>query len=268
MSNTNADTDAVPVVEPAVDGARELERTSTAETPPRGLRARLAASVADPVLRILVISTAIGRIGRGVFLTITVLYFTLIVGLSPVQVAIVLTVASAVGVASSAVGGQLADRFSARRQLVVCMALQGVGLIAYVFATSFPAALVIGALVGGVDAASNATRMAIIARAFEGPARVNAACHPADHHQRVDRRRIGDRRHRARHRHTRGVPGRDDRGGHRLPQQRVRRRTPTASGRRPTAGAVRGHRDPAHGIRRPPRTLPVCATRASSRSRH
>ena len=174
MSDRNPDTDAVPVVEPAVDGARQLEQPSTAETPPRGLRARLAASVADPVLRILVISTAIGRIGRGVFLTITVLYFTLIVGLSPVQVAIVLTVASAVGVASSAVGGQLADRFSARRQLVVCMALQGVGLIAYVFATSFPAALVIGALVGGVDAASNATRMAIIARAFEGPARVNA----------------------------------------------------------------------------------------------
>src|SRR4051812_3401870 len=81
----------------------------------RTLRARLAASVSDPVLRILVASTLVGRVGRGVFLTVTVLYFTLIVGLSPLQVAIVLTAASAAGIVGSLVGGQLADRFSARR---------------------------------------------------------------------------------------------------------------------------------------------------------
>ena len=81
-------------------------------TPTRdaGLARRLAASVADPVLRILLIATLISRVGRGIFLTVTVLYFTLIVGLAPYEVAIVLGAASAAGVLSSLAGGWLADR--------------------------------------------------------------------------------------------------------------------------------------------------------------
>ena len=55
-----------------------------------GLARRIAASVADPVLRILVTATLISRVGRGVFLTVTVLYLTLIVGLPAFEVAIVL----------------------------------------------------------------------------------------------------------------------------------------------------------------------------------
>ena len=145
-------------------------------TPTRdtGLVRRLAASVADPVLRILLIATLISRVGRGIFLTVTVLYFTLIVGLAPFEVAIVLGAASAAGVLSSLAGGWLADRVSARRLLVVLSALDGIGLICYVFAGDFVSALVIAVLVGAVEQAANSTRMAIIARAFEGEARVHA----------------------------------------------------------------------------------------------
>jgi MFS family permease len=126
------------------------------------------------VLRILVIATLISRVGRGIFLTVTVLYFTLIVGLAPHEVAIVLGAASAAGVLSSLAGGWLADRTSARRLLVVLSVVDGVGLICYVFAHDFASALVIAVVVGAVEQAANSTRMAIIARAFDGESRVHA----------------------------------------------------------------------------------------------
>ena len=85
------------------------------ERPRPGLFTRLAASVSDPVLRILVSATLISRVGRGIFITVTVLYFTFIVGLAPHEVAIVLAAASGAGVVASLAGGWLADRFSARR---------------------------------------------------------------------------------------------------------------------------------------------------------
>ena len=51
------------------------------------LRSRLDA--ADPILKILGLSTLIGTLGRGVFLTVTVLYFHFIVGLSDAEISIV-----------------------------------------------------------------------------------------------------------------------------------------------------------------------------------
>ncbi|TFV96680.1 MFS transporter [Leifsonia flava] len=149
--------------------------TDAAPSPTRPSPAqRIAASISDPVLRVLVLSTLIGRVGRGIFLTVTVLYFTLVVGLSATEVALVLAASSAVGVGASLLGGQLADRFSARRLLLGFSALSGLGLIGYVYATSFASALLIACVVGAADSAANATRMAIIARAFTGAARVNA----------------------------------------------------------------------------------------------
>ncbi|WP_448002938.1 MFS transporter [Agromyces bauzanensis] len=180
---SSPDTGTLPVIEPELDDAAAAsdeaaitttEARADASTAPRGLVRRLAASVDDPVLRILVIATLIGRVGRGVFLAVTVLYFTLIVGLAAHEVAIVLAAASAAGVLSSLVGGWLADRLSARRLLVVLSALDGMGLVCYVFVQDFATALVVAVLVGAVAQASNSTRMAIIARAFDGERRVHA----------------------------------------------------------------------------------------------
>ncbi len=137
-------------------------------------RVRSTGSLSDPVLRILVTSTAVGRIGRGVFLAVTVLYFTRIVGLSAGEIAVVLTVSAGLGVAASAITGHLADRISARRILLAGMTLDGVALVAYAFAADFWAVLAIGAVVGVAESAANAARMAIIARAFDGPRRVSA----------------------------------------------------------------------------------------------
>lgn len=146
---------------------------TTAPARPPLLR-RIAAPLADPVLRVLVIATLISRVGRGIFLTVTVLYFTFVVGLPAHEVAIVLALASAAGVLSSLAGGWLADRMSARALLIGLSIADGVGLIAYVFAGDFATALVIAVSVGAIEQAANATRTAIIARAFVGERRVEA----------------------------------------------------------------------------------------------
>ncbi|RXZ44338.1 MFS transporter, partial [Agromyces binzhouensis] len=146
---------------------------TTAPPRPSSL-SRVLDSLADPVLRALVVATLIGRVGRGIFLTVTVLYFTFVVGLPAHEVALVLTLASAAGVLSSFTGGWLADRVPARRLLIGLSIADGLGLIAYVFASDLATALVIAVAVGAVDQAANSTRSAIIARAFTGEARVGA----------------------------------------------------------------------------------------------
>ncbi|UOE43965.1 MFS transporter [Agromyces larvae] len=138
------------------------------------LFARITASLSDPVLRILVTATMISRIGRGVFLTVTVLYFTLIVHLPAHEVAIVLAVSSGIGVLASLAGGWLADRLPPRRLILAFTTLEGLGLAGYAFVGDFASALAVAAFVGGFGQAANSTRMAIIARAFVGEARVHA----------------------------------------------------------------------------------------------
>ncbi|MHA6695492.1 MFS transporter [Homoserinimonas sp. A520] len=145
------------------------------ETNPRQSRwQRLAAGVADPVLRILIVSGLVLTLGRGVFLALTVLYFTLIVGLSAVEVAVILTVSSAAGAVASVVAGHLADRFSARRLMVAFEFIAGSALIFYVVADTFSVALAIACVYSAFHQAASSVRSAIIARAFDGAGRVNA----------------------------------------------------------------------------------------------
>ena len=135
---------------------------------------RLAAGVADPVLRILMVATFVLTLGRGVFFALTVLYFTLIVGLSAVEVALILTISSAVGAVASVAGGHLADRFSARRLVVVFQTIAGLALAFYVVAETFAVALALACIYGAFNQANHSARSAIIARAFDGEGRVNA----------------------------------------------------------------------------------------------
>ncbi len=131
-------------------------------------------ALSDPTLRILASAILVATVGRGIFLTLTVLYFSRFVGLSAVEIAVILSVSSGVGVATSYIGGRLADRFSARRLLVGMVAIEGLAIATYTFAANFSTAVVIACIAVGVNRGANATRSAIIARAFEGPNRVNA----------------------------------------------------------------------------------------------
>ncbi|GAA1964581.1 MFS transporter [Agromyces allii] len=186
MSPTSSpDTSSLPVIEPDLEAAAtsidEADAAAQAEGDPGtpgtgkpGLAARIAASVSNPVLRILVTATLISRVGRGIFITITVLYFTLIVGLPAHEIAIVLGAASAAGIVASLAGGWLADRMSARRVLLVFTTLEGLGLLCYAATGDFVSALVVAVIVGAFGQGANSTRMAILARAFEAEQRVQA----------------------------------------------------------------------------------------------
>ncbi|GAA1232165.1 putative MFS family arabinose efflux permease [Microbacterium phyllosphaerae] len=140
----------------------------------KGLFARLSGALSDPVLRALVTATSVSRVGRGVFLAVTVLFFTQIIGLSPAQAAIVLAVSSGCGVVASFLGGWLADRWSARRLAFGFEAIGGVLLAAYAFVGDFASALLLASLAGFFDTLGHSARSAIIARGFAPEKRVHA----------------------------------------------------------------------------------------------
>ncbi len=142
--------------------------------PPRLGRVRVPGGRAlqDPVLRILSFSTFVSTLGRGVFLAVTVLYFSLILGLSAIEVSIVYAVGAVVGAGGSALAGQLSDVLSARRVHLVSMLLTGVILAAYAFAADFWSVLVIASVESAAFGGLHASQSAIIARAFDGAHRV------------------------------------------------------------------------------------------------
>lgn len=147
--------------------------TSTTPVKP-SLRSRIAGVFAEPVLRALTIATLVSAVGRGVSLTLVVLYLTLIVGLPAAQVALVFTIGAAVGIGASYLGGHLADVISARRMLVVATVVTGVALGSLVFVTELWGAIVVEVVISIALSANGSVRSAIIARAFVGPARVTS----------------------------------------------------------------------------------------------
>lgn len=157
-------TDALATVPAAV-----VPTSSPGNTKPPAFRAAFN----DPVLRVLASATLVATLGRGVFLTLTILYFTHFVGLTPLEIAVVLSVSSGIGVATSYLGGRLADRISARRLLAALTVVEGGAIILYSFAGSFTWVLLIACVAVGLNRAANSARSAIIARAFDGPHRVN-----------------------------------------------------------------------------------------------
>jgi MFS family permease len=131
-----------------------------------------AVALKDPVLRILTASTFVATLGRGVFLAVTVLYFSLFIGLSAVEISIVYAVSALVGAGAGALAGQLSDVLSARRVHLVSVVLTGVFLASYAFAGDFWSVLVIASLESAAFGGLHASQSAIIARAFDGPHRV------------------------------------------------------------------------------------------------
>jgi MFS family permease len=149
---------------------------SAVEQARAGIRVRLDTLLGrdQPVLRALVTATAFTTIARGVFLAALVLYLTLGARLSPEQIAVAFTVASVVGIGSSYLGGWLSDRVSARRITVGFQVAEGLALMGYVFVDSLGPAIAVGALTFFTQSMAQSARAAIIARGFEGGARVQA----------------------------------------------------------------------------------------------
>jgi MFS family permease len=119
-----------------------------------GKLGQLAAKVIpkEPHLRILAGSTFVNTFGNGLFMTVDVIYFTTIVGLSPAQVALAISIAGGLAMTLSVPAGHIADRFGPRN------------ISAYAVVHSYAPFLAIHIVMGMLGVVAQTTRMATIAK--------------------------------------------------------------------------------------------------------
>jgi predicted MFS family arabinose efflux permease len=144
--------------------------TSTVLRPLRAARQVLHPD--DALTRSLTWATMTWALGSGIFYSVSVLFFTRVVGLEATTVGVGLTVAGGFGVAGAFVAGPLADRFGAHRLLLVATAGQGISLLVYVEAENAWSFTVIACFVVGLRAAVSTSRTALLATHFVGPERI------------------------------------------------------------------------------------------------
>ncbi|MDX2973332.1 MFS transporter [Kribbella solani] len=125
-------------------------------------------------LRPLALATLLSRVGNGLLMTISVLYFTRIVGLSIAQVGLGLTVAGLFGLLASIPFGHLADRRGPRTLFVVLSLLLSLLALLYLVIGSFCQFILVASAVTVLDRGSNAVRFALIAGVTQGAERVAA----------------------------------------------------------------------------------------------
>ena len=121
-------------------------------------------------LRPLALATLLSRIGNGLLMTVSVLYFNRIVGLSVAQVGVGLTVAGLFGLLSAVPLGHLADRRGPRTLLVVLSLLvSGLSLL-YLLVETFWQFLAVAIVLTVIDRGAGAVRAALIAAVTQGAA--------------------------------------------------------------------------------------------------
>lgn len=126
----------------------------------------------DPVARALTWSTMSVALSRGVFFSVSALFFTRVAGLSPTTVGFGLTVAGAVAVGASLGAGYLAAMAGARRVLVVTTAGQAAALLGYLTVSSPAAFIAVACAAVGQQAMQRTALSTLIAQSFTGPERV------------------------------------------------------------------------------------------------
>ena len=97
----------------------------------------LAKAPRDPSQRRLLAASFADALGTGLFLPLSVIYLTRIVGLSPARVGLGLTIAGFLAIAASPLSGALLGRFDARKVVLGCFAASACGFLAYIAVGSF-----------------------------------------------------------------------------------------------------------------------------------
>jgi Major Facilitator Superfamily len=111
------------------------------------LKTWLAKAPSDPAQRRLLAANLTDALGSGLFLPLSVIYLTRIVGLSPARAGLGLTIAGFVAIAAPALSGTLLGRFDARWVVVGCFAASAVGFASYIAVGSFASFLVVAILI-------------------------------------------------------------------------------------------------------------------------
>jgi MFS family permease len=119
---------------------------------------------ADRTIRIMSLSSLINTFGNGLFMTIEVVYFTQIVGISVAKLAIALSIAGGVSMLFSIPAGHLADRIGPRDTAAIAYVVEGIATFALLFTRNYSAFLVLNILVGITGTIGQTLRMATIAK--------------------------------------------------------------------------------------------------------
>jgi MFS family permease len=135
-------------------------------------RLKAAAIPTDHARRVMSLSTLINTFGNGLFMTVEVIYFTLIVGLSPAKVALALSIAGGVALSVSVPAGHISDRFGPRNIASLAMVLEGLLMFALLSVHTYIPFLVVNIGMAVLGNISQTMRMATIAKLGEGEERV------------------------------------------------------------------------------------------------
>jgi MFS family permease len=115
----------------------------------------------------------VDSLGTGMFLTASAIYFTRVIGLSPAQVGIGLSVAGLAGLLTSVPLGMLGDRLGPGRVYVGLQLWRGLGYAAYAAVSGFPAFVVTATAIEIGDAALPAIAQALVSLAVPEGERVD-----------------------------------------------------------------------------------------------
>lgn len=128
------------------------------------LSSRLRSLLPDPgPARALTFASFPSSIGRGLFITASVVFFTKSVGLSPLQVGTGLTIAACIGLLAGVPMGHLADRIGPRTMTIVFGLVVACVINLYFLASSWPLFVAVASLVSVGQSAFQASRGALIA---------------------------------------------------------------------------------------------------------
>ncbi|GAA3560071.1 MFS transporter [Kribbella ginsengisoli] len=125
-------------------------------------------------LRPLALATLLSRVGNGLLMTVSVLYFNRIVGLSIAQIGLGLTIAGLFGLLAGIPLGHLADRRGPRTLFVLLGGSVAVLSLAYLLVQTFWQFLAVAIVLTILDRGAGSVRAALIGAVTTGTGRVAA----------------------------------------------------------------------------------------------
>lgn len=124
--------------------------------------------------RLILIAYLVNALGTGLFLPISVIYLTRIVGLSATRAGLGLTIAGLIAIVAGPCAGPLLDRFDARAVVVGCFVASALGFAAYLVVDSFPSFLAVAILIQFVARMNRPANRVLTIRVASGRDRVVA----------------------------------------------------------------------------------------------
>ncbi|AHH95267.1 MFS transporter [Kutzneria albida] len=127
--------------------------------------------------RVLALAQLTNSVGDGAYYVCSALYFTLVVGLSPEQVGLGLTLAWAVGSVAGVALGHLADRLGPRGVAVLLAVATSLAVGSFLFVRSFEMFLPMACVYASCQCGLAAARQALLAGLVAGEARTEIRAH-------------------------------------------------------------------------------------------